>query len=74
MGLISRLIIRARQEDRGSISILTLGLFGVVLLTSLLLIDISAAYLAKRSLTLALEAASQQGLKNLDRELLSRRT
>ena len=68
MGIIWRSIFRMRREDRGSISILTLGLFGVLLLTSLLLIDISAAYLAKRSLTLALEAASQQGLKNLDRE------
>lgn len=53
-------------DTRGSISILTVGLFGIVLLTSLILIDISSIYIAKRSLTLATEAAAQQGVKNLN--------
>jgi Flp pilus assembly protein TadG len=56
----------ASNED-GSISILIVGLFAVVLVTSLVLTDISAVYMAKRNLTLASEAAAQQGVKNLDK-------
>ena len=56
------------SETRGSISILTLGLFSILLVTSLILIDISSIYISKRSLTLATEAAAQQGVKNLDAE------
>lgn len=60
------LLRRALQSERGSISILTFGLFGVVLVTALTLTNISAVYIAKRTLTLATEAAVQQGVKNLD--------
>lgn len=55
-------------SDRGSISILTIGLFSVVMVTALILTDISSIYFAKRSLTLATEAAAQRGAKNLDLE------
>lgn len=53
-------------DEQGSISILTMGLFLLVLTTSLVLTDISSIYLAKRSLSLATEAALQRGMKNLD--------
>ena len=43
-----------------------MGLFLLVLTTSLILTDISSIYLAKRSLSLATEAALQRGMKNLD--------
>ena len=43
-----------------------MGLFLLVLTTSLVLTDISSIYLAKRSLSLATEAALQRGMKNLD--------
>ena len=56
------------REEKGSISILIFGLFIVLLSTSLVLTDISAIYLAKRSLTQAAEASVQRGLKNLDAE------
>jgi hypothetical protein len=54
------------SSSRGSISLLTFGLFGIILLTSLILTNISAVYIAKRTLSLATEAAVQQGVKNLD--------
>lgn len=53
--------------SRGSISVLTIGLFSVLLLTTLVLTDISTVYLAKRTLILASEAAMQRGMKNLDK-------
>ena len=52
--------------NRGSISVLTFGLFSVVVITALVMTNISAVYIAKRTLSLATEAAVQQGVKNLD--------
>jgi hypothetical protein len=57
---------KALSSARGSISVLTFGLFGIVLLTALILTNISAVYVGKRTLSLATEAAVQQGVKNLD--------
>ena len=54
------------RSERGSISVLTIGLFSVLLASTLILTDISTVYLAKRSLILAGEAAVQRGSKNLD--------
>jgi hypothetical protein len=57
---------RVLKCERGSISILTFGLFSIVLITALIMTNVSAVYIAKRTLTLATEAAVQQGVKNLD--------
>lgn len=54
------------QLNDGSVSVITIGLFVILLSTALVLTDISAIYLAKRSLTHATEAAVQRGMKNLD--------
>jgi hypothetical protein len=54
------------KNENGSISILTIGLFTILLATALVLSDISSVYLAKRTLILASEAAVQRGSKNLD--------
>jgi hypothetical protein len=54
------------KNENGSISVLTIGLFTVLLATALVLTDISSVYLAKRTLILASEAAVQRGSKNLD--------
>lgn len=54
-----------RGED-GSISVLTIGLFSILLTSVLILSDVTAVYLAKRTLILASEAAVQRGSKNLD--------
>jgi hypothetical protein len=54
------------KNENGSISVLTIGLFTVLLASALVLSDISSVYLAKRTLILASEAAVQRGSKNLD--------
>ena len=56
------------KEDRGSISLLILGLFMLILITLIVLTDISSIYIAKRALTQATEAAAQRGVRNLDLE------
>lgn len=54
------------HDDRGSISVITIGLFVVLLSLALVLTDISSIYLAKRTLSLASESSVQYGMKNLD--------
>jgi hypothetical protein len=54
------------NNQRGSISILIIGIFSILLITSLILIDISSIYLDKRVLSHATEAAVQRGVRNLD--------
>ena len=54
------------RDDRGSLSVLILGLFLVTLITLMILTDVSSVYFAKRSLTQATEAAAQRGVRNLD--------
>jgi Flp pilus assembly protein TadG len=61
-----RKINKLFQGDEGSVAVITIGLFVILLSTALVLTDISAIYLAKRSLTHATEAAVQRGMKNLD--------
>ena len=45
-----------------------MGLFVLLLLTSLILTDISSVYLAKRNLTAISEAVTQRAMRNLDRD------
>lgn len=54
------------RNNRGSVSILILGLFVLTLITLLILADISSIYLAKRTLTQVTEEAAQRGARNLD--------
>jgi hypothetical protein len=61
-----RLGHKFREED-GSISVLIIGLFIVLLSLSMILIDITSIYLAKRSLTSQTEALAQKGMRNLDK-------
>jgi hypothetical protein len=58
---------RLRNED-GSISVLVFGLFAVVLLSGVVLTDISAIIVAKRSLVQATESAAQSAANALDLE------
>ncbi len=55
-------------DEEGSLSVLILSFFMTILITLVILTDISAIYFAKRSLTQATEAAAQRGVKNLDVE------
>lgn len=54
------------SDDRGSLSVLILSFFMIIVITLIALTDISAIYFAKRSLTQATEAAAQRGVRNLD--------
>lgn len=58
---------KLKRED-GSISVLVFGLFIVVLLASVVLTDISALIVAKRSLIQATESAAQSAAHALDLE------
>jgi len=56
------------RDERGSLSVLIMSLFITILVTLLILSDISSVYFAKRALTQATEAAAQRAVKNLDME------
>jgi hypothetical protein len=62
------LMVRLRREERGSISLIVLTFFLITLITSLVITDIAAVAIAKRSLTQATEAAAQRGVRNLNRD------
>jgi hypothetical protein len=59
---------KALFDERGSISILIIGLFSILLMLSIIMTDISAVYFGQRSLSSSLEASVQRGSKNLDLE------
>ena len=54
------------QSEEGSISVLVFGLFAVVLLSSVVLTDISSIIVAHRSLVQATESAAQSAAHALD--------
>jgi hypothetical protein len=54
------------RDERGSLSVLIMSLFLMIVTTLLILTNISSVYLAKRSLTQITEAAAQRGVRNLD--------
>lgn len=54
------------QNEDGSISVLVFGLFAVVLLSGVVLTDISAVIVAQRSLIQATESAAQSAAHSLD--------
>jgi hypothetical protein len=61
--------LRSRlQNEDGSISVLVFGLFAVVLLSGVVLTDISAILVAHRSLVQATESAAQSAAHALDLE------
>lgn len=64
--MIHKLREKLLHDERGSISILIMGLFLLSVITLMVLTDISSVYLAKRTLTQATEAAAQRGVRNLD--------
>lgn len=66
MGLVAKVQRAFLKDERGSISILIMGLFLLSVLTLMVLTNISSVYLAKRTLTQATEAAAQRGVRNLD--------
>lgn len=68
MGMKMRAIRNRISQEEGSISPLIITLFLILLSTSIIITNISSVYIAKRSLSLATEAAVQRGMKNLNPE------
>ena len=66
MGIVAKAQRVILKDERGSISILIMGLFLLSVITLMVLTDVSSVYLAKRTLTQATEAAAQRGVRNLD--------
>jgi hypothetical protein len=66
MELIYNFLKRLRSES-GSISLVVIALFIVSLSSILVITDVAAVAIAKRSLTQATEAAAQRGVRNLDK-------
>ncbi len=66
MGIVTRARQILFKDEKGSISILIMGLFLLSVITLMILTDISSVYLAKRTLTQATEAAAQRGVRNLN--------
>lgn len=64
--VISRKIYGLLKEENGSISLLLIFLFLITAITSLVVVDISDAYLAKRQLTQIAEASAQLGSHQID--------
>ena len=59
--------IEILRSERGSISLVVMALFVVSLSSILVVTDVAAVAVAKRSLTQATEAAAQRGVRNLDK-------
>jgi len=59
-------VLRRLKNEDGSISVLVFGLFAVVLLSGVVLTDISAVIVAQRSLVQATESAAQSAAHALD--------
>jgi hypothetical protein len=60
--------LKLLREERGSISLIVLTFFIISVISSLVITDVAAVTIAKRSLTQATEAAAQRGVRNLDRD------
>ena len=71
MGIVKNLVEKFQRflcDERVSLSLLIMSLFITIVITLLILTDISSIYFAKRALTQATEAAAQRGVRNLDLE------
>ena len=64
--IISRKIKGFIKEENGSITLLLIFLFLITAITSLVVVDVADAYLAKRQLTQITEAAAQLGSHQID--------
>ena len=63
LGLVRRTLV----SDTGSISVVVIGLFVITVASLMVMTDVSALIVAKRSLVQATEAAAQRGVHTLDK-------
>jgi hypothetical protein len=66
IGTRSRISNRVHSEE-GSISVVVIGLFVITIASLMVMTDVSAMIVAKRSLVQATEAAAQRGVHTLDK-------
>ena len=64
MGIMLR---KRLNSERGSISVAVIGLFVITVASLMVMTDVSALIVAKRSLVQATEAAAQRGVHTLDK-------
>jgi len=60
-------ILRFFKDDRGSLSVVIIGLFFITVASLMVMSDVATVLVAKRSLAQATEAAAQQGVHTLDK-------
>jgi hypothetical protein len=65
--LFSALKVRLKEEN-GSIAVVVIGLFVITVASLMVMTDVSALIVAKRSLVQATEAAAQRGVHTLDKD------
>jgi hypothetical protein len=56
------------RDERGSLSLVIIGLFVITVASLMVMTDVAAVMVAKRSLTQATEAAAMRGAHTLDRD------
>ncbi len=67
LSLTARVMFKRFKDERGSISVVTIGLFVITVASLMVMTDVSALIVAKRSLVQATEAAAQRGVHTLDK-------
>ena len=60
-------LIRKLRSETGSISVIVIGLFVIIVASLMVMTDVSSLIVAKRSLVQATEAAAQRGVHALDK-------
>ncbi len=63
----SALFKKISRDENGSISVVVIGLFVITVASLMVMTDVSALIVAKRSLVQATEAAAQRGVHTLDK-------
>ena len=66
-GQIGIMLRKRLNSERGSISVVVIGLFVITVASLMVMTDVSALIVAKRSLVQATEAAAQRGVHTLDK-------
>ena len=66
-GQIGITLRKRLNSERGSISVVVIGLFVITVASLMVMTDVSALVVAKRSLVQATEAAAQRGVHTLDK-------
>lgn len=66
-GQMGIMLKKRLNSERGSISVVVIGLFVITVASLMVMTDVSALIVAKRSLVQATEAAAQRGVHTLDK-------